>query len=151
MKHRIQFLTTLIALSLFATAAQAHTSIWPRQSVQGATEKYTIRIPTEGKVATVGVEVEVPPGVIVETLQVPAGYTYELRRQDDRIAAITYRLNIKPGEFLEVGLVARNPRQGTELLWTLRQRYADGTVEDFTRTANGPRPTALIRLTPRPN
>lgn len=151
MKYRILMLTALTSLPLLDGVAQAHTSIWPRQSVQGATEKYTIRIPTEGKVATVGVDVEVPAGVIVETLQVPAGYTYEVRRQDDRIAAITYRVNIKPGEFLEVGLVARNPRQGTELLWTLRQRYADGTVEDFTRTANGPRPTALIRLTPRPN
>ena len=74
-----------------------------------------------------------------------------MRRQNDRIAAITYRMNIKPGEFIEVGLVARNPRQGQEIVWTLRQRYADGKVEDFTRTAVGVRPTARVRLLPRPN
>ena len=32
--------------------AQAHVSITPRQSTAGATEKYTVRIPTEGKVTT---------------------------------------------------------------------------------------------------
>ena len=58
-----------VATVILATAVQAHTSIWPRQSHLGAIEKYTVRIPTEGQVATVGVDVEVPEGVIVETLQ----------------------------------------------------------------------------------
>lgn len=139
------------ATAALITAAQAHTSIWPRQSQLGATEKYTIRIPTEGQVATVAVEVDVPEGVIIETMQVPNGYQYEVRRANDRIAGITYRLNIKPGEFIEIGLVARNPRAGTELVWGLRQRFADGKVEDFTRTAARVRPTARVQLMPRPN
>lgn len=144
-------ITAFAATAILAGAAQAHTSIWPRQSQLGATEKYTIRIPTEGQVATVSVEVDVPEGVIVETMQVPNGWQYEVRRANDRIAGITYRMNIKPAEFIEIGLVARNPRQGTELVWGLRQRFADGKVEDFTRTAAGIRPTARVQLLPRPN
>jgi len=144
-------ISAFTATAILATAVQAHTSIWPRQSQLGATEKYTIRIPTEGQVATVGVEVDVPEGVIVETMQVPNGYQYEVRRANDRIAGITYRMNIKPGEFIEIGLVARNPREGAELVWGLRQRFADGKVEDFTRTAAGVRPTARVQLMPRPN
>ncbi len=37
-----------IALGLIVpVVADAHTTIWPRQSMAGATEKYTIRVPTE--------------------------------------------------------------------------------------------------------
>lgn len=135
---------------LLAGAAQAHVSITPRQSQQGATEKYVVRIPTEGRVATVGADLEVPQGVIVETLQMPAGWTYEVKRADDRIVSIAWNVDVKPGEFIEVAFVARNPRQGAEIVWTLRQRFADGTVTDWTNGPNGVRPTARTALTPRP-
>ena len=144
-----QFLFAVVALSVLLPAdAGAHVSITPRESTQGATEKYTVRIPTEGKVATIAAELEVPEGVIVETLQAPAGFDYEVTREDDRIVAITWKADVKPGEFIEVAFVARNPRQGRQLVWTLRQRFADGTVTDWTKSPAGIRPTALTRLTP---
>jgi uncharacterized protein YcnI len=143
-------ITAIAALVLLIPAvAQAHVSISPRESTAGATEKYVVRAPTEGKVATTSVELEVPDGVVVETLAVPAGWAYEVKRKDDRIVAITWQMNIKPGEFAEFGFVARNPRDKTEIVWTLRQRFADGTVTDFTRTTAGAiRPTAVTKLAP---
>ena len=139
-----------LALLLFAGSAAAHVSITPRQSQQGATEKYVVRIPTEGNVATVAAELEAPEGVIIETLQKPDGWTHEVKRADDRIVSIIWTADVKPGEFIEVAFVARNPRQGTEIVWTLRQRFADGTVTDWTNGPNGVRPTARTTLTPRP-
>jgi hypothetical protein len=91
----------------------------------------------------------VPAGVIVETLQMPAGWKYEVKRADDRIVSIVWTTNIPPGEYIEVGFVARNPREGSEIVWTLRQRFADGTVTDWTNGPNGVRPTARTRLAPR--
>jgi uncharacterized protein YcnI len=132
---------------LFPMALQAHVSITPRQSTTGATEKYTIRIPTEGKVATTGADIEFPAGVIVETIQAPSGWKYELKRQDDRIVSMTIQADVKPGEFIEVAFVARNPREGNRIVWTLRQRFADGTVTDWTMGPNGVRPTAVTTLT----
>ena len=138
------------ALALLIPAgADAHVSITPRESTQGATEKYTVRIPTEGKVATTAAELEVPEGVIVETLQAPAGWKYDVKRKDDRIVAITWLADVKPGEFIEVAFVARNPRQGGQIVWTLRQRFADGTVTDWTTGPQGTRPTAVTRLSAR--
>jgi uncharacterized protein YcnI len=133
---------------LIPVGATAHVSITPRESTHGATEKYTVRIPTEGKVATIGADIEVPEGVIVETLQAPAGWSYDLTRKDDRIAAIAIKADVKPGEFIEVGIVARNPRQGARIVWTLRQRFADGTVTDWTMGPAGIRPTAVTTLMP---
>lgn len=127
-------------------AVQAHVSITPRESTHGATEKYVIRIPTEGKVATTGADIEFPAGVVVETIQAPSGWKYEVKRADDRIVAMTIHADVKPGEFIEVGFVARNPRQGTQIVWILKQRFADGTVTDWTVGPTGTRPTAVTRL-----
>jgi uncharacterized protein YcnI len=138
-----------LALLILPGNAYAHVTIGPRESAAGATEKYVVRAPTEGKVATTSVELEVPDGITVETLAVPAGWKHEVKRKDDRIVAITWHMDIKPGEFAEFAFVARNPRDQTEVVWTLRQRFADGTVSDFTKTSSGAtRPTAVTKLTP---
>lgn len=149
---RLQLPATMLlaTLALLVPAqAQAHITIAPLTSRAGATEKYTLRVPTEGKVATVAAELEIPEGVIVEAIAVPAGWKYEAKRQNDRIVAITWTMTIPPGEFAEFAFVARNPRDQKEIVWTLRQRFADGTVSDWTKGPNGIRPSARTTLTPR--
>lgn len=138
------------AVAVIPSVAHAHITIAPTQSMAGATEKYVLRVPSEGKVATVAAELEVPEGVIVEAVAVPNGWKHEIKRQGDRIVAITWTMSIPPGEFAEFAFVARNPRDKTELVWTLRQRFADGTVSDWTKGPNGIRPTAVTKLAPRP-
>ena len=138
------------AVVLLPATVSAHITIAPNQSMAGATEKYVVRVPTESKVATVGAELDVPDGVIVEAVAVPSGWKYEVTRKDDRIVKIKWTMNIPPGEFAEFAFVARNPRDKTEVVWGLRQIFADGKVEDFTKGPNGIRPTAVTKLTPRP-
>jgi uncharacterized protein YcnI len=128
----------LALVALFAPTAQAHITIAPAQSMAGGTEKYTLRVPTEGKVAT------------VEVVAMPNGWKHELKRQGDRITGIVWTLNIPPGEFVEFSFVARNPRDKAEVVWQLRQRFADGTVSDWTKGPNGVRSTSMTKLAPRP-
>jgi uncharacterized protein YcnI len=144
-------LAAAVLAMLIPAWAEAHVTIAPQQSTAGATEKYVIRVPTEGKVATVAAELDVPDGVVVEVVSVPNGWKYELKRQGDRIVGITWTMNIPPGEFAEFAFVARNPRDKAELVWGLRQRFGDGTVTDFTKGPNGIRPTAVTKLAPRPS
>jgi uncharacterized protein YcnI len=140
----------VLLTALLPVAAAAHITIAPNQSMAGATEKYVLRVPSEGKVATVAAELEIPEGVIVEAVAVPNGWKHEIKRDGDRIVAITWTMNIPPGEFAEFAFVARNPRDKTEIVWTLRQRFADGTVSDWTKGPNGVRSTSMTKLTPRP-
>jgi uncharacterized protein YcnI len=135
---------------LISAAANAHVSITPRESTAGATEKYVVRVPTEGKVTTTGAELDVPDGVVIETVSVPAEGKYELKRQGERIVGVVWQMDIKPGELAEFAFVARNPRDKNQIVWTLRQRFADGTVTDWTTGPNGTRPTAVTKLAPVP-
>ena len=148
---RVRIVAVVAMLGLPALAG-AHVSITPRASTHGATEKYTVRIPSEGKVATVAAEMDVPEGVIVEVLQSPMGWKHEVKRADDRIVSVIWHVNVPPGEFVDVAFVARNPRQGARIVWGLRQRFADGTSENWTVDQKGQtRPTAVTQLSaPRP-
>ncbi|MDO8631040.1 MAG: DUF1775 domain-containing protein [Phycisphaerales bacterium] len=139
-----------VITAISPSAAYAHITIAPNQSMAGATEKYVLRVPSEGKVATVAAELEIPDGVVVETVAVPNGWKHEIKRQGDRIVAIAWTMHIPAGEFAEFAFVARNPRDKTEVVWTLRQRFADGTVSDWTKGPNGIRPTSMTKLAPRP-
>lgn len=51
--------TLISSLTLLAAAAQAHQLVRPRASAAGATEKYIVRVPTDGKAVTNSFEVDV--------------------------------------------------------------------------------------------
>ncbi len=47
----------------------AHVTVWPRESRTGAYEKYVVRVPTEGTVATQSVELRVPANVDIVSIR----------------------------------------------------------------------------------
>ena len=139
---------SVLTLAMASGAAKAHTTIWPRESLAGAMEKYTVRVPAESQVMSKGAELEVPEGVIVQTIGAPAGWKYDVKRQDDRIVGIRWYMDIKPGEFAEFTFVARNPQNQNQLVWKLREFFEDGKVTDFTHGPQGIYPTAVVKLIP---
>lgn len=140
-----------IAVSLSAcvatTGAQAHVTIWPRESTAGGFEKYTVRAPTEGKIATTEVELGVADGATIVAIGVPLAWKYETRREGDRIVSVVWKMNIAPGEFAEFSFMARNPATPGKAIWRLRQRFADGTASDFTEGPKGIYASATVSLT----
>ena len=133
-----------IALTLFAfaVAAQGHVSVSPQQSKTGATEHYLVRVPTEGSVSTVSVDLEVPAGVTVGEVAAPSGAKYEVSREGGRITGIKWTIEIKPGNSAQLSFTAQNPPGGTSLVWKAHQHFADDTTKDWvpaTRlTSEGP-------------
>lgn len=137
-----------VAASLFAQAASAHVTVWPQQSRAGMAERYTVRVPTERNVSTMSLEVEVPPTVTVTGVLAPAGFTYETKREGNRIVSIIWKQEIKPGEVGEFVFFARNPA-ASQIVWKAHQRYVDGQVEDWVGPAGDRRPAPSVSLTPR--
>ena len=134
-----------IVVLFVASVAGAHVTVWPQQSQAGAGERYTVRVPTEGQVATTSVELEVPADVTVTAVLVGGGYSYDVRREGNRIVAITWKLEIKPEETGEFVFFARNPK-AEQIAWKARQRFADGTSADWVGVEGDRRPAAVTRL-----
>ena len=128
-----------------AVGVSAHVTVLPRESQAGATQRYTIRVPTEGQVATTSVELEVPAGVTITEVVAGTGYTVDTRREGNRIVAVTWKKDIPPkatGEFI---FVARNPGSGP-IAWKARQRFADGTSADWVGVEGDRRPASVTQL-----
>jgi|SRR5437870_12487259 len=136
-----------VAALFVATAAQAHVSVQPRESKAGATEKYTVRVPTEGKVATTSVEVEIPQGVTVNSVEPADGVTSEMKREGGLVVSITWTVTIDPGQNRQFVFVAKNPSDAAEIVWKAHQRYTDGTSSEWVGAAGTRQPAAVTKLT----
>lgn len=126
--------------------AVAHVSVRPRESKPAAEERYIVRVPTEGAVATTSVHIEIPDGVTVLEVEKTEGATFETRKQGDRIVGITWKKEIKPKEASVFFFRARNPTGGAEVTWRAHQHFADGTVADWVGPAGDRRPAAVTKL-----
>lgn len=141
---RVLAIATGVVLS--ASMAYAHVTVLPRESHAGMEQRYTVRVPTEGQVATTSVELEVPIGVVVTEVVAGEGYTFDVRREGDRIVAITWKREIPPKQSAEFAFVARNPNTG-EIAWKAHQRFADGTSADWVGVPGDRRPASVTKLT----
>jgi uncharacterized protein YcnI len=141
---RAVVMAAVMLVAASTAVAYAHVTVWPRESQAGAGERYTVRVPTEGQVATVAVELEVPVDVAITG--VLTGPAYETRREGTRVVAITWKQEIKPGEVGEFVFFARNPKV-SQIAWKAHQRFADGTSADWVGVEGDRRPASVTRLT----
>jgi ketosteroid isomerase-like protein len=95
-------------------------------------QQYTVRVPTEGQVATTSVYLEVPDGVTVTDVPRPEGATHEVKRDGTRIVGITWTKEIPPKQRAEFLFKARNPAAPGQITWKVQQRFADGKVSNWT-------------------
>ena len=138
----------IIALAFVAAIPAltgAHVTIWPRESTPGISERYTVRVPTEGKVATTSVRLIVPAEVTVTSVLAAPGVTPDITREGNRITTVTWKFEVPPGQFAEFVFLARNPKQGSEISWKVHQHYSDGTQSDWTGPpSKGPAPVTKL-------
>ena len=137
----------IVAALAFAapSLAFAHVSIRPRESKPGAEEQYTVRVPTEGTVATTHVQLDIPAGVTVLEVVSHDGATFETSKQGDRITSITWKKEIAPKAAAEFVFSARNPPAG-DIVWKAHQHFADGTAADWVGAAGERRPASVTKL-----
>ena len=124
-----------MALAVSISTAQAHVRVQPTESQPGAKQVYTVRVPTEGKVATTAVVLEVPDGVSVVSAQGPA----KLTKAAGKTVSITWKAEIPPGVFEMFELQGLGPKK-IKALWDklgittipeLEKACKDGRVADL--------------------
>lgn len=126
--------------------AFAHVSVRPRESKASAEEQYTVRVPTEGTVATTQVQLDIPAGIIVLEVLPHEDATFETAKQGDRITTITWKKEIAPKASAEFVFRARNPESG-DIVWKAHQHFKDGTSADWIGPAGDRRPASVTKLT----
>ncbi len=136
----------IFCLALSVAAAEAHVVVTPRESAPGAEQVYTIRVPVEGTVASTSVELEIPAGLHVMQVASGEGFTFDVRKENDRIVAITWKREIKPKEPAAVfTFTAHNPASGT-LQWKAHQTFADGSVRHWVGERGSKEPASVTTI-----
>ena len=100
------------SLLIMATSAHAHVRVLPLEAQTGARQTYTMKVPTEGKVATTSVELEIPLGLSVISIANPA----EIKKVNAQISVITWKVEIPPGESQAFDFVAQKCKRETQFL-----------------------------------
>ena len=144
---RLMFVTVLALVC--AELASAHIRIYPNESTVGAREKYTMRVPNEKKVGSSKVEGTFPPELQVYDFEFKQGWNVEFKKDDKgKIIGATWTGKIQPYEFVEFGMLAINPKTGSDLTWKFIQYYDDGTKEEFVGPVGSRLPAPVVTLKP---
>jgi len=147
-RHAGAFLSGVL---LLCGVALAHIRIYPTESVQGAREKYTMRVPNEKQVPTVRIEGEFPKDLQIYDFEFKPGWKVDIHKDTEgHIIGATWTGTIAPYEFVEFGMLGINPKQGDTLVWKFVQVYADGKKEEFTGPVGTFYPSPVVRLKPPP-
>lgn len=140
----VALLATLPALVL---PASAHVRVTPSASKPGSTETYSMAVPTEGKVATVKVELILPKSLTLVSVD-DAGKPYDVRHAEDGSTVITWQTQIEPSYAKIFKFAAKNPSSAGEISWAAHQYFADGTQADWVDVPGSRRPASVTKLVP---
>jgi len=147
--HRITGFTTISLVLLLALSAFAHVRVSPRESSAGATQKYTMSVPTERQSPTVRIEVTFPASVTVTSLAVTQGWTAQERKDGAGkiIGAFWSGGSIPFAEAAEFSFEAKNPTDASRLEWKVIQIYGNGTRSEWTGPENSrtPSPVTIVK------
>ncbi len=148
----IKKIITIISLSLgiliSAGPVFAHAVVKPSQAGIGSFTDFSLGVPSEKDVATVGVKLMIPDGINSVSPIVKPGWKVEVVNStkqgqpddDGKIApipaAIVWTGGSVPAHQKDFFMFSTQvPAKETELDWKIEQTYADGTVVSWTKSA----------------
>jgi uncharacterized protein YcnI len=114
-----------------AASVSAHIMVSPPESKAGATQRYELRVHNEEKVAIKSVDLTVPDGIdIVSIDKAPAG-SYTTTKTGDRITTLTWTVDVAPTKYLALPFMAKNSATPREVKWNARAHMVDGSTVEF--------------------
>ena len=147
MKNFLRSAVLAAVLTMIAGVAYAHVTIQPKQSTAGATEKYTMRVPTEKFVPTVRVEVEFPAALNVSSFEPKPEWKIEEKKDaSGKLIGVTLTGSLGPGESTQFNFTARNPGEESKLSFKAIQIYEDGTKSEWTGPEGSRTPAPIVEV-----
>lgn len=139
----------LVASLMLAVSAFGHVRISPKESAAGATQRYTMVVPTERQSPTVRLEMQFPAAVTPISFGTTPGWKVEEKKDaaGKTIGAVWSGGSIAFADSAEFVFDARNPLTGTKLEWKVIQIYEDGTHSEWTgpESSRTPAPVTAVK------
>lgn len=124
-----------IAVGLF-TFADAHVTLNPNKSEPGAWDKYDVRVPVEKDANTNKVELQVPDGVNLVSVEPVDGWKHSFDKdKEGNIKKVTWTATddgIGPNEFVDLPIIVANPEDEGTFTWKAVQSYDNGEKVKWT-------------------
>jgi uncharacterized protein YcnI len=126
----------------------AHVTVAPAEAPLGTVQRYCIRVPSEKSIPTVGIEVQFPDNLEVTAIETPPGWRGTAHKgRSGRIVSANWKGGtILPKQYLEFGVLARNPAAQTTLSWQAIQTYQDGSEVHWIGPPRAQFPAAVTRV-----
>ncbi len=140
----------MATIVLFAAPVLAHVTVSPQQSAAGAVQVYKVRVHNDGRAPTSSIELSVPQGVEVRSVEPAAGAKSEMGRTGNRIATITWHVEVPVGKYVELAFDATNPPAGTRLVWSITETFADGSTIEYSDKPGAKARPSITTLTGAP-
>jgi uncharacterized protein YcnI len=139
---------TIAALALLlAASAFAHVVVGPQQAPAGATQVYKVGVHNDGKVPTATIALQIPAGVIIESVAPMAAGKFEMKKTGERVTEITWELEVPVGKYVQLAFTARNPATGTSLNWNVTETFKDGSTIEYTDKPGAKEKSSTTKLT----
>jgi uncharacterized protein YcnI len=143
-----------LAVLLFSSVVWARTVVFPKTSLPGAYEKYSLRVMNERDVPTLQVEIRFPEGLrVVSFGDVPGWKLQILADSTQRITGAIWRGVLERQHFIEFPFLAVNPKDSVSLTWPTYQTYEGGERVEWTSpdtSSKTPVATTLVSEAPPP-
>jgi uncharacterized protein YcnI len=152
-KIGFMFMAVMLAAALLTVGtASAHVTVFPKETVQGASEKYTVRVPNEKELPTTKVEVRFPlDDVSVSRFEPKPGWKYEVAKDSTgKISSVVWTAagdGVLPGEFVEFSFQAKAGDKAVKIAWKAYQTYKDGSVVEWVGADGSDKPASVTNVT----
>ena len=138
---RVVLMSTFLTLAA-AGAAWAHVEVSPGEVPAGATESFTVEVPTEKEVPTTEVRLELPDGFRAEGADAPAGWESAVEGG----ALVWTWGEIPVAESEEFSFEATAPEEAGSFRLNAIQTYGDGSVVEWTGAADSDEPAPVLEV-----
>ena len=127
----MKMLSTVGIALLVAAPAFAHVTVAPQQSAAGTKQIYKVRVHNDEKVPTSSIELQIPEGATVISVAPMTGAVSNMTKSGNRVTAITWKIQVQPGKYVELPFTVQNPKDATQLQWSVHEMLSDGKAIDW--------------------
>ncbi len=141
--EKVSLLGVIVGLAAvtLGSPVSAHVTVKPAEVLTAAYQTFTISVPNEREVSTVGVKILVPTNIQSITPTQKAGWSIAIEKEGEgdaeRVTSVTWSGGeISNGTRDDFTFSAKTPDTETELQWKAYQTYADGLVVSWDQKAD---------------